>query len=47
MGGLVYGLADADPDTAADFLHASVDATGEKRAAGMMHIVAEAAMRTG
>ena len=43
MGGLVHGLADADPGAAVEFLHAS----GNERAAGFMHVVAEAVMRTG
>jgi hypothetical protein len=46
MGGLVHGLADRDPRAAAEFLQASVDSTGNKRAVGLMHVVAEAVMRT-
>ena len=47
MGGLVYGLADADPTAAAEFLSATMATTGNERTAGLMHVVAEAVMRTG
>jgi len=47
MRGLVHGLADADPNAAVNFLQATVATGGNERAAGLMHVVAEAAMRSG
>lgn len=45
MRGLVQGLADADPDTASQYVHDMV-ASGYEGAEGMIHIVAGAVMRT-
>lgn len=45
MGGLVYGLADADPNVATEFLHASITSMGQERAGGLMNIVADAVLR--
>ncbi len=45
MRGLVQGLADADPERASEFVQAQV-AAGNEHAIGMMHMVAEAVLRT-
>ncbi|MGK0186011.1 MAG: hypothetical protein ACI9R3_001794 [Verrucomicrobiales bacterium] len=45
MNGLVQGLADANPDTASRFVSGLME-KGQKGAARMMHVVAQAVMRT-